>query len=623
MSANINKLQSGGGFGMLFSGIANPYARQNQQAVPSSASSSQSSGSDILNKETLNALRSQGLPNEVEEFEYKLADLERKISMGLPVSSQTLAALRSDANRIIKQSDYLNKAFDVANKNGTLGDTAVDQNGYIYAYDSEGKVQKIQFKKYDASKYQALTYSELIEYRRNAPDAIDNADMIKTVGQSVGTEQINKFIQDILTKIGTTETKQEAYQSLKNMLGSAQAGQLTQEKYDALKTVAEAADQIGLDAIFKTGEYSKNSNVQQALRYIMQIMPKKMQAQLQGNFIASGGKYTNSGEYIYDVISSAVLSKSSSDYAFTINYDSAANTAAGTSAGKTSTKSYNKGPLEIFFDGNLNRQDITLSDPTDKNKTLLVGKGNTLGVITDDSGKAITNLPLSTALNLSMQKYLDSQHVYIGDSETTMENLQNVVYGSDKIAQVMMPTLRDGSIDWNGIHAYALAEKKCQEQGITDPRQKNEIHALAGSNIRFNDDGSIVQTAEVQPYFMTFGFTAEKNAEESHYNIELDGQSEDAADALIKSVYKNNISKQMGLSGMAGKHWWSDIVKVPIFIKISPTAASDARIYAKHGPVESNSHTEEDYMLQQQLVQQPLQEEDIINANSQLLYTTE
>ena len=622
MSTNINKLQSGGGFGMLFSGIANPYARQNQQVAPSSTSASQSNSSDILNKETLSALRIQGLPNEVEEFEYKLANLQKRIAMGLPVNSQTLAALRSDANRIIKQSDYLKDAFDVAKKNETLGDIAVDQNGFIYARDSEGKVQKVQFKKYDASRYTALTYSELIEYRRNSPEAINDADIIKTIVQSVGTEQINKFIQDILTKIGTTETKQEAYQSLKNMLGTAQAGQLTQEKYAALKNVAIAADQIGLDAIFKTGEYSKNSNIQQALRYIMQIMPKKMQAQLQGNFIAQGGEYKNSGEYIYDVISNAVLSKSSSDYAYTINYDSAINTAAGTKAGKASTKSYNKGPLEIFFDGNLNRQNITLSDPTDKNKTLLIGKGNTLGVITDDSGKAITNLPLSAALNLSMQKYLDSQHVYIGDSETTMENLQNIVYGSDKIAQVMMPTLQDGSIDWKGVHAYALAEKSCQEQGITDPRQKNEIHALVGSNIRFNDDGSIVQTAEVQPYFMTFGFTAEKNAEKSNYNIELDGQSEDAADALIKSVYKNNISKQMGLSGMAEKHWWSDIVKVPIFIKVSPTAASDARIYAKHGPVESNSHTEEDYMLQQQLTQ-PVQEEDTINANSQLLYTTE
>ncbi len=619
---DINKFQSGGGFGMLFSAVANPYAHAQQQPQASSSTSS-SSDSDILSKDVLNALRKEGLPNEVENFEYKLANLQKRISMGLPVNSQTLASIRSDANRIIKQSKFLDNAFEMANKNGTFGDVAIDPNGYIYAYTKEGTVKKVRFNEFDNKKYQALSYSELIEYRRNAPDAIDNSDMIQAIGQSVGIEKINKFIQDILTKVGTSENKQEAYESLKYLIGNAKAGQLTQEKYAALRAVASAADQVGLDTIFKTGEYSKNSNVQQALEYLLKIMPKNMVAQLEGNYIAQGGNYKSAGKHAYDIISTAVLASSNSSFQYNINFEQGINTAAGTSAGNSlSSKTYNKTPLEVFFDGNLNRTDINLSDPTDKNKTVLVGKGNTLGVLTNDNGNAVTHLPLSVALDQSVSKYLDKQHVYIGDQETTIDNLQNVAYGTDEIAQVMMPVLNDGSIDWQGVHAYAIAEERCKQAGITDPKQKNEIHALAGSNIRFNDDGSIQQTDNVVPYFLTYGYTVEKNAGDTKYKIELTGDREKIADDLIKSVYNTKDAKALGIEGMSGKHRLSDIVKVPVFIKISPTAASDARIYADHGPIEQNNHSEEEYMLRQQLFQQPVTAENGLNASSQLLYTT-
>ena len=98
------------------------------------------------------------------------------------------------ANRIIKQSDYLDKAIDFADKNESLNDVAVDSNGYIYAVGDSGKVEKIRFDKFNINKYQALTYGELAEYRRNSPDLINNSDIIKSIGNSIGIEKINKFI---------------------------------------------------------------------------------------------------------------------------------------------------------------------------------------------------------------------------------------------------------------------------------------------------------------------------------------------------------------------------------------------------------------------------------------------
>ena len=95
------------------------------------------------------------------------------------------------ANRIIKQSDYLDKAIDFADKNESLNDIAVDPRGYIYAIDESGKVEKVRFNQFNTNKHQAWTYGELAEYRRNSPDLINNSDIITSIGNSVGIEKIN------------------------------------------------------------------------------------------------------------------------------------------------------------------------------------------------------------------------------------------------------------------------------------------------------------------------------------------------------------------------------------------------------------------------------------------------
>ena len=75
MKLNIQKLQSGGGFGMLFSAVADPSSNAaKQQAAGTSSSKNEDSG--ILSKEVLNKLRENGLPNEVDVFEDVLAQLD-------------------------------------------------------------------------------------------------------------------------------------------------------------------------------------------------------------------------------------------------------------------------------------------------------------------------------------------------------------------------------------------------------------------------------------------------------------------------------------------------------------------------------------------------------------------
>jgi hypothetical protein len=168
------------------------------------------------------------LPNELDKFEMELAVLENKLNSGKRVSPKEIADIRAKAGRLIAQAGHLKNAEQNAEKNGFLDDIAIDYkgSGYIYAITDKG-IDKISFRDYDPEKHQALTYSELIEYRRQSPQLINNAEVISSINKGVGLEKINTFITDILKIVNDSSSKQEAYTSLQSIYGKAAVNQLS------------------------------------------------------------------------------------------------------------------------------------------------------------------------------------------------------------------------------------------------------------------------------------------------------------------------------------------------------------------------------------------------------------
>ena len=132
--------------------------------------------------------------------------------------------------------------------------------GYIYAITEKG-IDKVSFRQYNPEKHQALTYSELIEYRRQSPQLINDAEAIASINKGVGLEKVNSFITDILKIINESGSKQEAYTSLKAVYDRAAVNQLSQQEYLALKDIATMVENVGLDTIFKTTNISNNANL--------------------------------------------------------------------------------------------------------------------------------------------------------------------------------------------------------------------------------------------------------------------------------------------------------------------------------------------------------------------------
>jgi hypothetical protein len=296
------------------------------------------------------------LPNELDQFEVELATLEQKLNSGRRVSPREIADIRAKAGRIVAQAGHLKKAEEFVEKNDALDDIAIDHKGSIYAITDKG-VEKILFSKYDPEKHQALTYSELIEYRRQSPQLINNADVIASISRGIGIEKINSYIQDILDKVGQSETKQEAIESLGSIYGSAVKNMSVME-FAAIKDLYAIKDKVGMDMLLKTTKVSKDSNLQHAWQYIMSVLPKNMRSQLEATYMVNtGGSYSDAKKHVGEVIETAALMTRESKQEYGIDYQQDINTAGGTKSGSKaggSSKSYYDSPLETFFNGNMN-----------------------------------------------------------------------------------------------------------------------------------------------------------------------------------------------------------------------------------------------------------------------------
>lgn len=619
MKLNIQKFQYGGR--PFFTAVANPFV--NDPAETTAASSTTKKGSQLLSDKTMNELMTKGNPNDVNRFYKMLEAYESQADFGMGINRSQLYALQAYANQVIQQGKYTDKAEEFASKNGSWDEIAVSQRGDLYVQDLKtGKLAMVRLNQYNKSKQRALTIGELLEQRRFAPDLVNNSDVVTTIGNSVGMEKINEYIQDIIKTLGESDNATEFYTDLASIVGEANAKKVTTQEYEAIKGIAKEWKAMGKDAIFKIEEHLKDTNVQEGLAYILSVLPRNMQMQLHANWVAGMGQdYNKSDDYVTAVVMNALTAGRKVKHEFGINYQNEINKAAGTKA--STEKTYNMTPLEVFFDGNLNQTDIKITDPTYNNQYQLTAKGVVMGQLTGDNGKAISNAPLSIALNATISKYLDYNQVYIGDQKVKESQLQNVAYGHDNMATVWMPVDASGEIDWRGFDAYQAAERKCEENNITDPQEKNKIHALNGSYARFNAEGKLIPTDGVEQFFLTYGYTTDGNMGDNRYFQELKGEEEDAAQQLIDAIYNKTSAKATGLKSMDHNGIFSDVVKVPVFIKVSPNAASDARIYAGHGPVETNNHTQEEYMVRQQVLQQQLQQDEVITANSQLLYSEE
>lgn len=597
MKLNIEKFAAGG----YFSAIPNPYSQgQQQEETSSKGTSSKKDDDELVPKAILNKLVEEGLPNEVEAFTRKLADFAQYTDMyGLDKSR--LYQLIGEANTIIKNGDFLKKAEEQAYQKSSIDEIAISAKSEMFVIDQDQNIKKVHISKFNAKKQHALTIGELLEYRKYAPELSYNTEIATVTGNSIGLEKIESYIKSIIDTVGTSKTTVEAYENLASLIGK-DAKQLSAGQLEAITNISQLMHQEGPDAIFQVKDMKSSKNMQAAFKYILNILPSNMKNQLLANSVAQGATYQQASSQAIDTILSALEMADSPQHDYTLKYDQQINKAAKTSAG-TSEDTRHQTTVEMFFNQDLNRGDITISDARYKNQIALVAKGTTIPSLAIDGGAGIGSGPLLNQLEAGgkgMGKYLDMNKVWMGYDRVNPEVLSQVLYKGDQVANVWLPTTDDGEIDWASVTNYAEAEKEIELHNITDPAEKNKVHAKYGSPVQYDSNGQITKNGKVENFMMIHGFTVDNLNSENLLYRDVDEKREKLLTEQIEAINQQN---KKGIK-MNTPGWFSNYVEVPIFIKIQPNAATNAAYYARQGSLVPEMSLQDD-MTQQMMQQQP------------------
>lgn len=577
-------LQLGGQ--MWTQSFANPLLAQKQQTKTTKTSGSEDG---LLSESLLKDLRGHGIPVDYDAFMNQVSKLDQRMAAGLPVSSKAIRDLEAQANRVIQQNDYLKEAEKLADKNDARGEIAVGGRGQLYTLQENGKIKTVSMADYDAEKDgPAMTVNELIEHRKFNPTQQFDTTLTQVIGNSIGMQKINDYIMNIIQKVGSAETTEEAYIDLASYIGREAAKKPSQQELQNLQNLYSAISELGPDALFKSKEVRESKNLREAFDYIQSILPRDMQTQLRGRYVASGGNLNDSGTYIQSIIASSLGAANKTKNESYIDYETSLNKAAG--KGNDMDQKRNLKSIETLIQGSLNKIDYHLT--SSKNPSLgMVLHGNVIGALTNFDNNIVPKAPMSTAIQSSIGPLIDKNHMTMGSQKINESMLDTIVYDGNDVINVWAPVDSNGDIDLGGMQQFnELLEHFDSDPSLTI-QDKNAILREYGIDGSLDEQGNFHGGGNMAQFLVLTGLTSDEviNKDDPFADVLNNDQKSYEFDQ-INRIYGQINSKIKGKDGdlkfkKGWFNWSTDLVKAPIFMKLRPTAQTEVGTFANHGPL--------------------------------------
>lgn len=577
-------LQLGGQ--MWTQSFANPLLAQKQQTKTIKTSGSEDG---LLSESLLKDLRGHGIPVDYDAFMDQVSKLDQRMAAGLPVSSKAIRDLEAQANRVIQQNDYLKEAEKLADKNDARGEIAVGGRGQLYTLQENGKIKTVSMADYDAEKDgPAMTVNELIEHRKFNPTQQFDTTLTQVIGNSIGMQKINDYIMNIIQKVGSAETTEEAYIDLASYIGREAAKKPSQQELQNLQNLYTAMSELGPDALFKSKEVRESKNLREAFDYIQSILPRDMQTQLRGRYVASGGNLNDSGAYIQSIIASSLGAANKTRNESYIDYETSLNKAAG--KGNDMDQKRNLKSIETLIQGSLNKIDYHLT--SSKNPSLgMVLHGNVIGALTNFDNNIVPKAPMSTAIQSSIGPLIDKNHMTMGSQKINESMLDTIVYDGNDVINIWAPVDSNGDIDLGRMQQFnELLEHFDSDPSLTI-QDKNAILREYGIDGSLDEQGNFHGGGNMAQFLVLTGLTSDEviNKDDPFADV-LNSDQKSYEFDQINRIYGQINSKIKGKDGdlkfkKGWFNWSTDLVKAPIFMKLRPTAQTEVGTFANHGPL--------------------------------------
>ena len=597
------------------------------QDVTSSSKKKKKSDDDekeLIDKSLLKEFYTKGIPVDVDEIANDIALLQEKQDVGIKVSATELNQLRAKINRVVKTSEYFDKAKTQAADNDALGEIAVTDRGELFVFDQDAqKIKKVSKHDFNAEEQVALTVGELIRARENTPSQAFDTASIQAIGSSVGMSVISDRIKTILDIVGNSTSTSEAYTDLASYVGANNAKRPTQAEYEALQIMSTAIGNGALDqgTIYRISKEVGQKNVEAAFNYIIRVLPRNMQEQLQGRLVAQGLSVEDARNELKNTVLTAIAAHDETTDNFKIQV--APENMQRSPASSPSSKTFYQTVNEAIFDPQLNAAKIDLrsrlgTDDSNSNIQLKVQGNWWESPLTENkTNTPIPKSPLSVAIDKTVTQYIDKNHMFAGTQKINQFDLTKMLYTGDGQGIAWMPVKSNGDINWEQYKGCEKAENIIKERGYVTDEDKNKVHAECNSFCRYVN-GEMKARGPVDKYYLTYAYALDDEIDEDINSMAepITGDEEDKIEDLYDQIFDNkDAQEKYGFDNH--RRFYDDIYKVPVFFKVNESAPFDVYRYNGHGSLMTPKTLDED-MLQQE--QQRRVTHPVIDANADYAY---
>lgn len=493
----VPKLQDGG-FMSLFTQYTPIQSQAPSQQPARGSSSREERGSEReestkgkLTEKDLFELVSKidGLPNDTRAL---VSSLQNMFQMQQLTGTSDIADLASTylSNLYqIKVASYNKKEYDKAyeqvTKNGGLNEYAITASGQVIVLDEDDNLKQISVSELlkGESKYRPLTNSNLLYLRAYQPEYINNNQILSTVSNGIGMEQVDKMIREKLSSLGTSESVRSGY--------SIKTDNYIMQGLNVLSQVESAAvaGQTGmtLDGMYKNKIITKDQKQQAeaALQYIYNTLPDNAKTLLSIKAGNASNPQAGAQAVILQLITSRMSQTNSSETTWEGTLEQVTKSGKG---GSGSGDSDGLGSGDIKTDPYYNMSRMIGGNPT----SLSINKGTNYQMDVDGvnypsipgtDGKPIGKTSLENLLVSGLQGVVtDKNAITFGNVVLSPSDFDNIMYDGMGGTMAILPTKMSTSgrkvVDLEALDRWEAANKQLREMGIDsiyDPDHQQEI----------------------------------------------------------------------------------------------------------------------------------------------------
>lgn len=455
------KFQQGGGFESFFT-IYNPIQSESPRRASSQSRRSEpketedSDKGKLTEKDLFSMLKDlDGLPNEMQDLVSSLMTTLRN-AQALGVTDLNSLSTTYLANLYkLKQAKYnrdlFKETYNRAVENNSLNDIAITPTGEVLALNKNQEIVPLKPEEWVQAKqsgeYQALTNSNLLWYRSQHPEYINNNKVLQVVENGIGLETVHKMIKDRFRELGKTESGFETFIPKEAVKGQQIIEQMLQygpEGYYKISTDLTQTDQ---------------NQVVATLAYIYSTLPANAKTRLA--IETSDGTQ----ESAQNIIGAMIFGTQDSKTKYSAQYVGTDEKLSGKDK-KGNNVTMDTNIAFKFLQGYGDSEIFSIS--LGGNRQTIV-QSNTMPLVTTEDKPLGVNQPLSKIADGSYGGILDLRSVSIGMSIVDPAMLNQVIVSDGKVRSIDFPSINDGGHIFPDLSPDTTAKKETAEKNL---RQK-------------------------------------------------------------------------------------------------------------------------------------------------------